>query len=99
MNAYLSKEVRKKYKATWQEEFIVGMIAYLGPMNTKRVLLETGYDGVMSPATAHKYLKRAVRNKLLSMKKIKEDKREVLIDYTDKGIDFLNEVKCSRLKS
>lgn len=98
MNAYISKEVRKKYKATWQEEFIVGMIAYLGPMNTKRVLLETGYEGVMSPATAHKYLHKAIGNKLLSIKTVKEDKREVVIDYTERGITFLNEIKHSRLK-
>lgn len=98
MNAYLSKEVRKKYKATWQEEFIVGMIAFLGSMNTKRVLLETGYEGVMSPATAHKYLHRAIKNKLLSMKSVKEDRREVVIDCTEKGMNFLDEVKHSRLK-
>ena len=98
MNAYLSKEVRKKYKATWQEEFIVGMISYLGPMNTKRVLLETGYEGVMSPATAHKYLHKAIKNKLLSIKTFKEDKREVVIDYTEKGLCFLDEIKSSRLK-
>lgn len=99
MNAYISKEVRKKYRATWQEEFIVGMIAHLGPMNTKRVLLETGYDGIMSPATAHKYLKGAIRKKLLAMKPSKEDGRAVVIDYTDKGINFLNDIKSSRLKS
>jgi len=98
MNAYLSKEVRKKYKATWQEEFIVGMVAHLGPMNTKRVLLETGCEGVMSPATAHKYLHKAIANKLLSIKTVKEDKREVVIDYTERGITFLNEIKHSRLK-
>ena len=98
MNAYLSKEVRKKYKATWQEEFIVGMIAYLGPMNTKRVLLETGYEGVMSPATAHKYLKGAVRNKLLTMEDDKADGRAVVIDCTEKGFTFLDEVKRSQLK-
>lgn len=98
MNAYLSKEVRKKYRATWQEEFIVGMIAHLGPMNTKRVLLETGYEGLMSPATAHKYLHRAIANKLLSIKTVKEDKREVVIDYTEKGIKFLEELKHSQPK-
>lgn len=97
MNAYLSKEVRKKYRATWQEEFIVGMVAHLGPMNTKRVLLETGYEGVMSPATAHKYLHKAITNKLLSIKTVKEDKREVVIDYTEKGMKFLNEIRCSQL--
>lgn len=98
MNAYLSKEVRKKYRATWQEEFIVGMIAYLGPMNTKRVLLETGYEGVMSPATAHKYLQNAVRRKLLLVKPSKEDGREVVIDLSEKGINFLNDVRHSQLK-
>lgn len=98
MNAYQSKEVRKKYKATWQEEFIVGMIAHLGLMSTKRVLLETGYDGLMSPATAHKYLHQAIKKKLLTLKQSRSDGRAVEIDITEKGKKFLDEIKHSRLK-
>lgn len=99
MNAYLSKKVRKKYRATWQEEYIVGMIAYLGPLNTKRILYESETDVVMSPATAHKYLKSAISKKLLTIHRSKEDGRAVVIDISENGMNFLNDIKCSQLKS
>ena len=60
MNLFNTQPVRAKYGITANEEYIVGMVNSLGSMSTTRVLAMAERHKIMSPATAHKYLKAAV---------------------------------------
>ena len=92
MNMFQTQRIRDLHKVEWQEEYILGMIKQLGPMNAMRVLSLCNKQKIMSPATAHKYLKAAVNKKLLSKKINILDKREVEFDQTAKGSRFLEDV-------
>jgi DNA-binding MarR family transcriptional regulator len=52
----------------------------------------------MSPATAHKYLKSAVRRKLVLQKRNKEDARGVEFTVATKGNEFLEEIKHAHVR-
>jgi len=93
MNAYESQEIRNKYKVTWQEEYIVGMIHSLGEATTTRVFKAAEHSRVMTQATTHKYLKSAVYRKMVKEVKLKEDKRVHILTVTDKGLAFLSELE------
>ena len=90
MNTYESQPVRNTYKVTWQEEFILGMVKHMGPLNGMRIIHECQTDTGMSLATTHKYLKQNVAKKLLKQKRTG---REVHFSLTDKGTKFLEEIK------
>jgi predicted transcriptional regulator len=90
MNTYESQPVRNTYKVTWQEEFILGMVNHMGPLNGMRIIHECQTDTGMSLATTHKYLKQNVAKKLLKQKRTG---REVHFSLTDKGTKFLEEIK------
>lgn len=90
MNTYESQPVRNSYKVTWQEEFILGMVNNMGPLNGMRIIHECQTDTGMSLATTHKYLKQNVAKKLLKQKRTG---REVHFSLTDKGTKFLEEIK------
>ena len=93
MNAFTTQHVRDKYGVTWQEEYILGMVNALTSMNTTRVLDMCNKQSLMSPATAHKYLKSNVYRKMLVQKRSKEDKRETEFVVSAKGTQFLEEIK------
>ena len=90
MNAYESQPVRNTYKVSWQEEFILGMLNHMGALNGMRVIHECQTDTGMSLATAHKYLKQNVANKLVKQKRAG---RETHFSLTDRGIKFLKELE------
>lgn len=92
MNAYDSQEIRDKYKVTWQEEYIVGMVHRLGQATTTQVFKGAEYSRVMTQATTHKYLKSAVYRKMLQEVKLREDKRVHVLTLTDKGRQFIHEL-------
>ena len=93
MNAYDTQDVRAKYKITWQEEYIVGMINHLGEATTTQVFKGAQHSRVMTQATTHKYLKSAVYRKLLKEVKLREDKRVHILTLTDKGEEFLKDLR------
>jgi predicted transcriptional regulator len=93
MNAFESQHIRNKHQVTWMSEYIIGMIGKLGGMNTSRILAMCVRHQIMSPATAHKYLKLGVEKKLLAQKWSKVDKRETEFTLTAKGEKFLEELK------
>jgi len=93
MNAFTTQHIRDKYHIEWQEEYILGMINQIGSMSTTRVLNLCAKQSLMSPATAHKYLKNAVTRKLLLQKRNKEDARGVEFTVATKGDQFLEEIK------
>lgn len=92
MNIFRTQIVRDRHKVEWQEEYIVGMISQIGPMNAMRVLNVCSKQKVMSPATTHKYLKAAARKRLLSQKIGDLDRREVEYAATPKGNKFLQDI-------
>lgn len=93
MNAFDTQIVRKKHGISWNEEYIIAMVANNDGINTMRVLRIAGLQKVMSQATAHKYLKQAVDKKLLSHKQDKEDLRSMTLAVTAKGKHFLEEIR------
>lgn len=98
MNAFESQHIRNKYNINWLSEYIVGMIGNLGAMNTTRVLAMCERHKIMSSATAHKYLKLGVDQKLLVQKWGKTDKRECEFTLTAKGEKFLEELKHGTIR-
>ena len=93
MNAYDTQQVRSRYRVTWQEEYIIGMVNKEAPLGTMAVLKIAENQVVMSPATTHKYLTKVVAKKFISEHVVKADKRSVTFDLTEKGKKFLEEMK------
>ena len=93
MNAFDTHIVRKKHNISWNEEYIIAMVANDEGLNTMRILRIAGMQKVMSPATAHKYLSQAIAKKFLNHKQDKEDLRSMSVFVTAKGKHFLQEIK------
>lgn len=93
MNAYDTQQVRTRYRVTWQEEYIIGMVNRESPIGTMGVLKLAENQAVMSPATTHKYLTKVVGKKFISEHAVKADKRSVTFNITEKGKKFLEEMK------
>ena len=93
MSLYLTQPVRAKHEVIWQEEYILWLLDHEGCLLTNQVLDKTLDDGVMSLATAHKYLTNMVDKNFIEQKRDKDDKRNVYVDLTDKGVNFLKEIK------
>lgn len=92
MNAFKTQTIRAKHKLTMQEEYVLGIINELEPISTTRILNLANKQDVMSPATAHKYLKNLERKKLIH--KIKaEDRRMHEMATTGKGLIVLEELR------
>ena len=92
MNAFKTQTIRAKHKLTMQEEYVLGIINELEPISTMRILNLANKQDVMSPATAHKYLKNLERKKLIH--KIKaEDRRMHEMATTGKGLIVLEELR------
>ena len=93
MNTFETNPVRDKYGITMYEEYIVGMVNKLGSMNTTRVLEMADRQKIMSPATAHKYLKQAVSKKLVLQRRDSEDGRNMELTVGARGTKLLEELK------
>jgi DNA-binding MarR family transcriptional regulator len=93
MNIFNTQPVRAKYGISTDEEYIVGMIKSLGGMSTTRVLSMAKRHKIMSPATAHKYLKAAVGKKLLLQRWDQDDKRNTEFTVSARGEKLLEELK------
>jgi len=92
VNTFKTQTIRAKHKLTMQEEYVLGIINELEPISTMRILNLANKQDVMSPATAHKYLKNLERKKLIH--KIKaEDRRMHEMATTGKGLIVLEELR------
>ena len=98
MNAYNTQQTRTRYRVTWQEEYIIGMVDKESPIGTTGVLKIAENESVMSPATTHKYLTNVVAKKFLSEQVVKTDKRSVIFNLTEKGEKFLKELKDANVR-
>jgi len=92
MSLYLTQAIRKKHDIIWQEEYLLWMLDHEGSLLTNQVLDKCLDIGVMSLATAHKYLTSLVDRKYVEQKRDKEDKRNVYVNLTSKGVDFIKEI-------
>jgi hypothetical protein len=90
MNIYESQAIRQRYKVSWAEEYILGMIKANESLLTKEVLEKA--LSVMSLATTHKYLSLLLDKGFIKHKYSKEDKRLAMVNLTSKGIEFIKEV-------
>lgn len=93
MNAYSTEAIRKKYKMTWNEEYIVSMVKHHTRISTMRVLEEAKRQGIMSPATTHKYLSQALAKRLLKHAQDGTDLRSRAVVLAPRGEHFLQEIK------
>ena len=93
MNAYMTQAVRHRYKLVWQDEYIIGMVGKEEPLSTSGVFKIADAENVMSQATTHKYLKRVVAKKLVQERVAKPDRRANELTLTEKGKNFLQEIK------
>ena len=92
MNAFKTQTIRAKHKLTMQEEYVLGIINELEPISTMRILNLANKQDVMSPATAHKYLKQLQRKKFVHVIKA-EDRRMHEMATTGKGLIVLEELR------
>ena len=93
MNAYETQALRFKNRIVWQDEYIIGMVGKEKSLSTTGVFKITEAEGVMSQATTHKYLKRVVAKKFVQEKSVKADRRAHELTLTEKGKNFLQEIK------
>ena len=68
------------------------MLDHEGSLLTNQVLDKCLDIGVMSLATAHKYLTVLVDRKYVVQKRDLKDKRNVFVQLTDKGDNFIEEL-------
>jgi DNA-binding MarR family transcriptional regulator len=92
-NAYATQALRFKNRIGWQDEYIIGMVGKEAPLTTTGVFKIAEAENVMSQATTHKYLKRVVAKKFVQEKSVKVDKRANELTLTEKGRNFLEEIK------
>jgi hypothetical protein len=92
VNAFKTQTIRAKYKLCLQEEYVLGMINDLKPISTSHILLLSEEQNVMSPSTAHKYLKELQRKKFVHTVK-SDDSRLREFAPTGKGMVLLEELK------
>ena len=76
----------------WQEEYLLWMLDHEGSLLTNQVLDKCLDVGVMSLATAHKYLTVLIDRKYVAQKRDTADKRNVFVHLTDKGVNFIKEI-------
>jgi len=93
MSLYLTQPLRKKHGIVWQEEYVLWLLDHEGCLLTNKLLDKALEYGVMSMATAHKYLTIMVDRKYIEQKRDKDDKRNVYVNLTDKGVNFLKEIR------
>ena len=93
MNAYETQAVRQRHKIGWQDEYIIGMVNKEAPLSTTGVFKIAELEGVMSQATTHKYIKRVVAKKFVQEKVAKPDRRANELTLTEKGKNFIQEMR------
>ena len=98
MNAYETQALRFKNRIVWQDEYIIGMVGKEEPLSTTGVFKIAEAENVMSQATTHKYLKRVVAKKFVQEKSVKSDRRAHELTLTEKGKNFLQEIKNAYVK-
>jgi predicted transcriptional regulator len=89
MNAYLTQPIRAKFGVTWQEEYLMGMVANTEKVSVTNILAKA--NEVMTLATTHKYLTQLIDKKMLTHK-VEKDKRVKFVTLTSKGVKFLNTI-------
>jgi predicted transcriptional regulator len=90
MNLYQTEPIRRRFKVSWSEEYILGYVDEQGSTNTKNILDKA--NGVMSLATTHKYLTNLLDKGLLKQNRNPDDKRVTIITMTKRGVDFIKEL-------
>ena len=98
MNAYETQALRFKNRIVWQDEYIIGMVGKEEPLSPTGVFKIAETEAVMSQATTHKYLKRVVAKKFVQEKSVKADRRAHELTLTEKGKNFLQEIKNAYFK-
>ena len=92
-NIFLTQRLRHKHGVSWEEEFILGMVAYNQTLRVMDVIAGSGE--VMTQATSHKYLTQLIDKGLLAHH-IVVDKRIKMLKLTAKGEKYLKEIENVR---
>ena len=93
MNAFDSHPIYKKYGVCWNEDYILGLVAFDEGLSTLNVMEACAKDKVMTPATTHKYIQQLLKKSLLKRIVVKYDRRIKVLALTARGAHFLRDVK------
>lgn len=93
MNAYDSHPIYKKYSVCWNEDYILGLVAFDEGLTTLAVMDACAEAGVMTPTTTHKYIQQLLKKSLLKRIVVKYDRRMKVLALTARGAHFLRDVK------
>jgi DNA-binding MarR family transcriptional regulator len=88
-NIFMTQRTRHKYGVSWEEEFILGLVAYNGSLNVSAVIAAS--SDVMTQATTHKYLTQLIDKDYLKHD-YKIDKRIKMVGLTTKGVKYIKEI-------
>lgn len=88
-NIYETQPVRKKHGISWEEEYILGLVAHADTVRVSAILGIA--NEVMTQATTHKYLTQLLDKKYLKHV-VGDDKRVKVVELTRAGIRFLDEL-------
>ena len=88
-NIFITQKVRHKHGVSWEEEYILGLIAHSQRLNVSEVIAAS--NQVMTQATAHKYLTQLVDKQLIKHN-IGDDKRIKVLTLTPKGEKIIKEL-------
>ena len=93
MNAFDSHPIYKKYNVCWNEDYILGLVAFDEGLTTLAVMDACAKEGAMTPATTHKYIQQLLEKNLLKRIIVKYDRRIKVLALTARGAHFLRDVK------
>jgi DNA-binding MarR family transcriptional regulator len=93
MNAFDAHPIYKKYDVCWNEDYLLGMVAFDEGLSTLNIMDACAEAGVMTPATTHKYIKQLLKKGLVKQVVLKYDRRVRALALTARGSHFLRDVK------
>lgn len=88
-NLYETQPVRKKHGLSWEEEYILGLVANAKSVKVSAVLGIS--NEVMTQATTHKYLTQLLDKEYVKHDVV-EDRRVKPVKLTAKGQKFIKEL-------
>ena len=88
-NIFITQKVRHKHGVSWEEEYILGLIAHSQRLNVSEVIAAS--NQVMTQATTHKYLTQLIDKDYLKHDH-KIDRRVKIVLLTAKGEKYIREI-------
>jgi len=93
MTIFATQHIRDEVGVSWGEEYVIGLVEKTEPITTTRLLALVNKQGAMVSTTAQYHVNSAIAKKLMRKYNESDDKRSVYHALTDKGREFMKELR------